>query len=190
VTDYEGILKSILSDPRYRKNILWGEPRPGHPEGTIQAHIQHLEENLERLRPKLAPEEYWRLKVLIHVHDTFKAEAPEGIPIHSADSHASLGRQFLAGFCSDSEMLAMQQFHDESFALYQRVKYGRGLDRRRLKQLLQAIHDWDTFLAFLIIDGGSPGKSPEPVLWFLRKIEGKVQTRWTKADVIDRSRDC
>jgi hypothetical protein len=41
------ILERVLADPRYRKNIEYGEPRPGHPEGKIRFHIRELEDNLE-----------------------------------------------------------------------------------------------------------------------------------------------
>jgi hypothetical protein len=181
------MLEAIRADERYQRNISWGEPRTGHPEGTIEAHIRDLEQNLETLRPRLSESEYWRLRVLIHVHDTFKTDAPEGIPIHAPNSHASLARKFLAEFTDDAELLTIVQYHDEPFALYQRKTRGRGLDRDRLKRLLTTIYDWDLYVAFLIIDGGTPGKSSEQLHWFFGELKrNKVPTRWTPADIIQR----
>lgn len=71
--NYEAILAEIMADERYQKNILWGFPRSGHPEGTIKAHIDELEENLEQLSPRLSTLESARIRLLIHTHDTFKA---------------------------------------------------------------------------------------------------------------------
>jgi hypothetical protein len=101
MNDYKEMLDSIMRDPRYQRNLDWGKARSGHPEGKVRAHIAELERNLEALRHKLAETDYWRLRVLIHTHDTFKAEAQPGAPITSPNSHASLARVFLADFCDD-----------------------------------------------------------------------------------------
>ena len=37
------IIEKIMADPRYRKNIEYGEPRSGHPEGKVKQHIADLE---------------------------------------------------------------------------------------------------------------------------------------------------
>src|SRR5215813_2726777 len=109
MTHYTQIFYAITNDPRYLRNLDWGEARPGHPEGTIRAHIAEVEHNLEAVRHKLSETDYWRLRVLIHVHDTFKPEATRGVPITAPNSHASLARAFLADFCADADMLAMVQ---------------------------------------------------------------------------------
>src|SRR5262245_48835831 len=118
VMDYQAIFTAITSDPRYLANLDWGEARPGHPEGTVRAHIAEIEQNLEALRPKLTAEECWKLKVLIHVHDSFKAQAQPGVAITDPRSHASLARAFLADYCDDADLLAMVQYHDEPIALF------------------------------------------------------------------------
>ncbi|HJR81540.1 MAG TPA: hypothetical protein VJ821_15820 [Anaerolineales bacterium] len=63
-----------MADPRYQENIEYGEPRSGHPEGKVKYHIAELEENLEKMASRgISEVQYWKLKFLIHVHDTFKA---------------------------------------------------------------------------------------------------------------------
>ena len=54
MTDYEALLQVVIVDPRYQERLDWGEPRAGHPEGTIRAHIGDLERNLDALRPRLS----------------------------------------------------------------------------------------------------------------------------------------
>ena len=182
--DYKEIFYRITSDPRYQRNLDWGEARPGHPEGTIRAHIAELEVNLETLRHKLSETDYWRLKVLIHTHDTFKAEARPGAPINAPNSHASLARAFLAEFCADADMLAMVQFHDEPFALWRQVRSKATFNHGRLNALVTNIQDWNLFLAFNIVDGCTIGKSREPLRWLFQQLAGKVESNFTEADML------
>src|SRR3954470_21182670 len=109
--DYSSGFAAGVADPRYQKNINWGEPRPGHPEGSIRAHIAELEANLERLQPRLDREAYWKLKLLIHTHDTFKPQSKPEISIASPHSHASLARAFLAEYCDCPDLLEIVQNH-------------------------------------------------------------------------------
>jgi hypothetical protein len=151
-------LALLQADPRYLSNLDWGQPRSGHPEGTIRAHIEELEQNLHRLAPRLTQSEIDRLRLLIHAHDTFKPDATSGVAILDPRSHASLARQFLAEFFPDADLLAIVQYHDEPFALWNRTRGGRShdprkLDTARLERLLTAITRHDLFSAFLLIDG-------------------------------------
>src|SRR5262245_18791904 len=99
MNEYERIFAALTRDERYLANLEWGQPRRGHPEGTVRAHIAELERNLDGLRPRLTEDETWKLRILIHTHDSFKAEAKSGVPIGDPRSHASLARAFLAEFC-------------------------------------------------------------------------------------------
>ena len=90
--DYAAIFQWVLADPQYQRNLDCGETRPGHPEGTVRAHIAEIELNLERLRPELSDVEYWKLKLLIHTHDSFKAESAQEV----AMAVASLKRNSVA----------------------------------------------------------------------------------------------
>jgi len=187
--NYEFTLSQIKTDPRYLVNLDWGEVRSGHPEGPIRAHIAELEQNLERLRLKLTDEDCQKLLVLIHTHDTFKPNAKQGVSITDPRSHASLAREFLAEFCLDEDLLAMVQFHDEPYALWRKFGTADKLDEARLASFRAAISDWNLFLAFLIIDGCTVGKSRAPLEWFCakvaeRSIADKVQANFTAADII------
>src|SRR5215510_16015251 len=134
--NYREIFDAITSDPRYQRNLDWGEARPGHPEGTLGAHIAEVDRNLAALRHKVSETDYWRLRVLIHTHDTFKGEAQPGVPITAPNSHASLARAFLADFSVDSDMLAMVQYHDEPFALWRQLESKGKFNQERLTRLL------------------------------------------------------
>jgi hypothetical protein len=184
-TDYRSIFESILSDPRYLANLDYGDPRSGHPEGSVRAHVAELEANVEALRSHLTSEdEYWKLKVLVHTHDTFKAESRPGVPIKDPGSHASLARAFLAGYCDDPDLLAIVQYHDEPYALFRQFESKGSYNKERMEVLRNEIKDWDLFLMFLIVDGCTAGKSREPLHWLFREIGEGVQARFTSADIL------
>jgi hypothetical protein len=182
--DYRRAFEAVIGDPRYLANLDWGEAREGHPEGTVRAHIAEIEPNVEVLRPRLTEEEYWKLKLLVHTHDSFKGEAQPGVAISDPKSHASLARAFLATHCNDADLLAMVQYHDEPFALFRQVETKSKYNQGRFDALLNAIHDWDLFLAFNIIDGCTPGKSRDPLYWLFRETAGKVKSHFSQANVI------
>jgi hypothetical protein len=184
MTDYSEIFRAITIDPRYLRNLDWGEVRPGHPEGTIRAHIAELDRNAEALRHKLSEADYWRLRVLVHTHDIFKAEAQPGVPITAPNSHASLARAFLASFRADPDMLAMVQYHDAPYALWRQVTRTGKFKQERLTALLAEIRDWNLFLAFNIVDGCTQGKRREPLRWLFAQVAGKVDSRFTAADIL------
>ncbi len=184
MSDYQKIFDAITSDPRYLRNLDWGDPRPGHPEGTIRAHIAEVDRNLMTLRPKISETDYWRLRVLIHTHDTFKGDAESGVPITAPKSHASLARAFLAEFCDDADMQMMVQFHDEPYALWRQFEAKGKFNQERMTALFTSIRDWNIFLAFTIVDGCTEGKGREPLRWLFRQVAGKVQSQFTEADIL------
>lgn len=171
------LLERIQKDPRYLEGLDWGRPRHGHPEGTIRWHVEILEQNLAALKDRLSVEECWKLKVLIHVHDTFKHAAKSGVPITDPRSHATLARAFLAEFCADADLLNMVQFHDEPFALWRQFDERGSFNQERMRKLVETIQNWDLFLAFLILDGCTEGKDRVVLQWFMREIVHRVSSR-------------
>jgi hypothetical protein len=182
--DLPSLFDALTTDPRYVENLDWGKVRRGHPEGTVRAHIVELEQNLSRLKSRLTPDHVWKLKVLIHTHDSFKADARQGVPILHPQSHASLARGFLAEFCDDADLLAMVQYHDEPYALWRQF-HDRGLaSPQRMTSLLESIRDWTLFMAFLIVDGCTAGKSREPLVWFFDQVSEKVDSSIGAQDIL------
>jgi hypothetical protein len=182
--EYRRQFEAIVMDSRYLENLDWGTSRPGHPEGSVRAHIAELEENLELLAPRLSEIDVWKLRLLIHTHDSFKAESQLGVPISHPRSHASLARDFLAEFSADQDLLAMVQYHDELFALYRQFEAKGSYNEERMAALLSNITDWNLFLAFQIIDGSTEGKSRDNLNWFFDELTERVESTFTKADIL------
>jgi hypothetical protein len=182
MTKYEAIFDAMTRDPRYQHNLDWGAPRPGHPEGSIRKHVADLDRNLEAIRSKLSEADYWKLRLIVHSHDTFKGEAQPGVAITAPNSHASLARAFLSSFCDDPDLLAMVQYHDEPFALWRQFEKDR-FNREPFETLLANIKDWNLFLAFSIVDHCTEGKSREPLRWLFKQVDGRVSSCFTASDI-------
>ena len=181
---HRAAFERMTAEARYAANVPWGEPRAGHPEGSIAAHIADLERNAAVLDAHLSGTDRWRLRLLIHAHDTFKPDA-EDVKISHPRSHASLARAFLAEFCpDDARLLDIVQFHDEPYALWRQEQHFR-LNHARMDALFALIRDWDLFLAFLIVDGCTEGKSRDPLHWFFGQAAGHgVRSKITTADIL------
>ncbi len=164
------LLETVLHHPKYRENLDWGRPRPGHPEGSIRAHIDELERNLGALEVCSESVEFVKLRLLIHVHDTFKKDAKSGVAIADPRSHASLARAFLADLGGEDDLLAMVWLHDEPYALYRQAHQKGAANPERVQRLLETIQDWELFLKFIVIDGWTDGKSRAPLDWALRNL--------------------
>lgn len=173
--DYQEIVRKVIRDSRYQEYIEFGEPRSGHPEGKIRQHIVLLEDNLERLKAKLSEESYWKLKFIIHVHDTLKAVAEPDSPAFSSGHHAVLAREFAKEFTSEPDLLNIIYYHDENFYLWKQFQRDGEYNKTRLEYLLSAISDIDLFLVFILIDGCVPGKDFEKLRWFISEVK-KIRT--------------
>jgi hypothetical protein len=143
--NYQKVFEAILQDEQYLGNLDWGKPRSGHPEGSLRAHIHDLEGNLQRLQSLVSREDYFKLLILIHVHDIFKPDSKFGVPIAHPRSHASLAREFLSGYCDDPELLGIVQHHDEPYALWKHYQHSYQVNEGRLRSLLETIKNWDLF---------------------------------------------
>lgn len=174
--DVERIFEMVISDPRYATGITYGKPRTGHAEGTVAAHIEQLEANLSRMEPLLSGREFITLRILIHVHDTFKYWAKRDSAILDPNSHASLARSFLAEFTHDKDLLAMVQYHDENFALWRQFQANGRYNKERFEKLIVLIEDMTLFLLFTVLDGYTPSKDHDRIRWFVHEVNRFVNT--------------
>jgi hypothetical protein len=172
------IVERVIGDPRYRNNIEYGEPRPGHPEGKVKFHIADLEKNLALLAGRgISSSNYWKLKFLIHVHDTFKAEAEKDVYILHPRSHASLAKKYACQYTDDPDLLNMIQFHDKNYSMWLDHLRRGSYDAVDFQRLLDCIQDWDLFLMFTIIDGRTKGKDLSKLVWFINEVRKYRSTR-------------
>lgn len=177
------IIEKIKADPRYQRNIEYGEPRSGHPEGRVKFHIADLEANLELLRKKgIEEEDYWKLKFMIHIHDSFKAEAEQHSPTLHPRNHATLAKEYASQYTDDTDLLNIIQYHDENYKLWKEYIQTGQYNEENFQNLLAAIKNWDLFLLFSIIDGCTKGKEYSKLSWFINEVkkyrETTVDSSW------------
>jgi hypothetical protein len=67
------------------------------------------------------------------------------------------------------------------------VKSLGACDPIRVDALIRVIEHWTLFLAATIIDGCTEGKSREPLRWLFGVVEGKVESSFTAADILERN---
>lgn len=166
-------LDRLRALPLYQENLLWGMPRRGHPEGSLANHIAELEANLQEVGDLLLAGEEDKLRLLIHVHDICKPEAWVGVDSDHPHNHALLARRLLERVCPDPILLAITQFHDDGYLLYQYFRRSGDL-RGRWNSVLCAVRDVDLFLLFFLIDSCTAGKHREPVDWVLEAVAQEV----------------
>jgi len=174
-TDWADLFWRMIRDPRYQTGVTYGKPRTGHAEGTVANHVMDLEKNLEKMRAlPLSDTEYWKLRILVHVHDAMKLYAKRDAAIEDPQSHASLAAKFLSEYVADVDLLNMVQYHDEGYALWKQQE-GRGrYNQPRFQKVVRLIWDVELYLLFTILDGYTPSKEHERIRWYVMEVEKEV----------------
>lgn len=156
---------AITGDPDWVDGMLWGKPRPGHPEGSVGAHTAEVMGNVDRFARSEREREELRLVALLH--DACKHQTVRGGP-----NHGELARRLAERFLDDERLLAVIELHDAGFSLYRRL--GRGQDIRgrlaRLIEQLQELDAVDLFLQFVRCDTMTGDKRPDAYLWLCAQL--------------------
>jgi hypothetical protein len=160
-TDLE---RAVSEDPELLAGLAWGEPREGHPEGSVGAHVSDLLAAIDSSDDDA--ESRSLLRFLALVHDSFKYRVHEWLPKAGANHHAARARRFAERFTDDQRLLATLEHHDRPYALWRKMQRRGQLDEARFDEMMRAIPDADLFLRFIELDGGTEGKKPEPIDWF------------------------
>lgn len=160
--------RRIAAEPRWRAGLDWGVPRPGHPEGTIRAHIRHVLENVQRFYP--ACPHRADLRVITLIHDTFKGEVDETRSCSGGNHHAMIARRFAEALIDDLRLLDVIELHDEAFNAWRRgARDGRwdAAERRGDALLARLGENLPLYVAFYRCDNATEGKDQESFEWFL-----------------------
>lgn len=157
----------IMATRRWQMGAAWGVPRPGHPEGSVQAHIADVLAAIDRL--DLAPEGRAKLRLVALVHDTFKNEVDVRRPRSGANHHAVIAGNFLAGYTDDTDVLEITELHDEAFnswGLGSRRGDWPGAEARATRLMERLGPGLPLYCAFFRADNASGGKDDKPLAWF------------------------
>lgn len=159
-TDLE---RAVAEAPELQAGLGWGKPRPGHPEGSVGAHVAHL---LEAIDERGETGERRRLlRFVALVHDSFKYRVHEWLPKTGANHHAARARAFAERFVDDEAVLAVIELHDRPYSLWRKMRRHGTLDEAGFERMMARVPDPELLLAFVELDGGTEGKRPEPIAW-------------------------
>jgi 5'-deoxynucleotidase YfbR-like HD superfamily hydrolase len=159
----------VTRDQDLLDGLAWGEPRAGHPEGQVAAHVAHLLDRLDTWDEPSDRRE--RLRFMALVHDAFKADVRERLPKVGRNHHADRARRFAEGYTTDTSVLSALQHHDRPYNLWRKMKRKGSLDERAFTKMLADIPDIQLFVRFVELDGSTEGKNPEPIAWFRDELE-------------------
>ena len=159
--------RQFLEDEEFRRGLVWGLPRYGHPEGTIWRHIIEVNANIDAL--PVDPATRRRLRTVNWVHDTFKHLEHRGSPRDWSKHHSIYARQFLAQYVDDPLLLNVVELHDEAYYCWRLAYlYGKLSEAdRRLEVLRKRVGSyWQLYYLFFKCDTATGDKNQTPLLWF------------------------
>jgi hypothetical protein len=160
--------RALAADPVLVAGLAWGEPRSGHPEGPVAAHVGHLLQRIdERGETGQRREE---LRFLALIHDALKGRVREWLPKRGENHHAMRARRFAESYTDDERLLATLELHDRPYDIWRRWRRTGKLDEQALTVMLERIPDLPLFLRFVELDGSTEGKDPAPTAWFQEEL--------------------
>src|SRR5688572_5570604 len=158
----------LARDPELLEGLAWGEPREGHPEGSIAAHVGHLLDELEEWDEPAVRRK--QLRFITLVHDSFKGDVIEQLPKVGRNHHADRARRFAERYTQDAAVLQAILHHDRPYALWRKMRRKGKLDERGFERMLDEIPDLDLFVRFVELDGSTEGKNREPIHWLREEL--------------------
>jgi hypothetical protein len=150
------------------EGLAWGEPRRGHPEGSVGAHVAHLLETIDDSGEQ--GERRSELRLLALIHDSLKYRVRDVLPKRGENHHALRARRFAEGYVDDERLLAVLEQHDRPYALWRRMRRTGAPDDDRFDAMLERVPDLSLFLRFVELDGSTEGKNPEPLRWLREQL--------------------
>ncbi|MCW2923243.1 MAG: hypothetical protein JWM98_647 [Thermoleophilia bacterium] len=159
---------AIMADPDWIHGMLWGEPRPGHPEGPVVNHVRDVLDNVERYAPPgdaLARE---RLRLVALLHDACKVVTAQRRDGAHGPNHGQLARRLAERHVTDETVLEIVELHDVAYYCWRALDRGdREAAHERARELVERLGErLDLYLAFYRCDSRIAGKRSDPLEWF------------------------
>ena len=159
--------RRILSDPEWQQGARWGKPRPGHPEGSVGAHVAEVLANVDR--QAVDPEDRRRLRLVAILHDALKHRVDQARPRRAENHHGAIARRFAERYLDDPALLDVVQLHDEAYNSWAAGDRSGDWHRaeERARHLIERLGEALPFyLRFYRADNQTGSKSTAPLEWF------------------------
>jgi hypothetical protein len=148
----------LTTDASILAGLAWGTPRPGHPEGTVAAHVADMLRRIPRDDPHRA-----ELRAVTIVHDAAKAFVRTELAWSPENDHAVLARRLAARHTDDERLLNSIELHDEAY--WQWRQAGRDASPQ---PTLDRATDPTLLARFIELDASTEGKDLTFLWWFRR----------------------
>jgi len=166
--------RRLAGEPALLVGWAWGNPRRGHPEGSVGAHVADLLRTIDEWGEVGARRA--ELRFLALVHDSLKFQVSKERPNSGENHHAARARAFAEGLIDDERLLATIEEHDRPYGLWRKLRRKGELDEGAFEAMLARIADLSLFVRFVELDGSTNGKSPQPVEWFRDELRRRGRT--------------
>ena len=164
-TDLE---RAIAADPAWQTGMIWGVPRPGHPEGPVLWHVRDVLDNVQALYGD-SPERP-RLRLIALLHDAFKYKVDRTAPRGPANTHEVFARRFAERYLDDPAVLEVIELHDAAYKAYRLLERTGNEEeaQRRARALIERLGSHlGLFLMFYECDNRTGDKGTAHYEWFL-----------------------
>ncbi|MBI5066542.1 hypothetical protein HZA97_10020 [Candidatus Woesearchaeota archaeon] len=158
--------RKIARDTEWVEGIFWGEPREGHPEGIVAAHVKEVLDNIDKLGVDKKIRE--DLRIIALIHDAFKYKVDESKKRIGENHHGTIARRFAEKYVTNPEILNVVSLHDEAYHAW--IKGKRHDDWRQAEidaqKLIKCIKNIKLYLLFYDCDNNTGDKTRESYVWF------------------------
>lgn len=163
-----GLEETLLFVPEFQKGLIWGEPRFGHPEGTVALHVREVLANIDKL-PELDKSDRRALRLIAYAHDTFKYAEDRSRPRDWSKHHGLLARRFMESYTSDQTVLDVIEMHDDAYYLW--LSAGRNAGKISFTRLQERVgYCMSLYYRFFKCDTQTGDKTQAPLRWFEREM--------------------
>lgn len=171
-TDLE---RRIVRDYRWREGALWGEPRPGHPEGQVIYHIHEVLKNVDEACADPVMRQQLRLVTILH--DTFKHLEEKKRPRTDwKKHHAVLAQRFALEYVEDKAVLDIIKLHDDAYYAWCATQAGYERQAKALMtRLLERMGEHlQLYYLFFKCDTQTGDKFQQPITWLEQYLGDKI----------------
>ena len=124
MSDAETVLR-IRCSPQWQRAEYWGEPRPGHPEGTIGRHVaEQVLPFIERHYRDLP--DYWSLVALAYLHDIGKPDVDFRDGRHRGNPHSVLSARIAQDLGVDPRLVSVILRNDRAHSHWRKLQSKHG----------------------------------------------------------------
>lgn len=180
----ETLVDAIKASPQWQQAASWGQPRPGHPEGTVGRHVE------EQVLPFIDRHyrdlpDYWSLVALAYLHDIGKpaVDFREG-RVHG-DSHSVISARVAEELGAPDRLVRVVLLNDRAYSYWRKLLDNKGrwtaarwtAERREAfsREFSPSSVDLRLLVLFHRADNGyrraaTLDESVDPVFWFENRL--------------------